>query len=376
MKRLLSFCCAFFLLCAAPIPARAEEAGLPLSAEAAILYEPVTGAVLTEKNADERLPMASTTKIMTALAALEALPLSHRVTIPEEACGVEGSGVGLVPGEVLTLEDLLWAVLLESANDAAAAVAFAVSGSIGAFADCMNEKAAELGLKNTHFVNPHGLDDEAHYTTARELALITARAMENEDFCRMVSTVRHEIPKPGGTRYLINHNRLLRECPGVNGVKTGFTKRSGRCLVSSAERDGVTLIAVTLKDPDDWRDHRAMYDAAFPRCRRVTLAEERGIAHPVPCAGSEKGAVSAVNREGLSTVFIDGVPEIRTVLETKRLLFPPVNPGDVIGRVTFRTAEGAEIGALELTAEESVEAPAAPKSLWEKLFGEKGTERG
>ena len=367
MKRLLSCCCALFFLCAPAFPVRAETAEPSVSAEAAILIEPVTGTVLFEKDADRRLPMASTTKIMTALVVLESLPLSQIVTVPAQACGMEGSGVGLVPGEELTAEDLLWAVLLESANDAAAAAALAVSGSIGAFADLMNEKAAAFGLKDTHFVNPHGLDDEAHYTTARELAVIASRAMENADFRRMVSAVRHEIPKPGGTRYLINHNRLLRECPDVTGVKAGFTKRSGRCLVTSAERDGVTLIAVTLNDPDDWRDHRSLYDASFPRCRRVTLANAGEIAFPVPCVGSERGSVRAVNREELSMIFIDGVPKIRKTLETKRLLFPPVEAGDVIGRVSYRTADGEEIASLDLTADETVPAPEKPKSFFARL---------
>ena len=369
MKRLLSLFCAVLSVCAASLTVQADAPEPSVSAESALLLEPSTGTVLFEKNADRRLPMASTTKIMTALTVLEALPLDRTVTIPPEACGVEGSGIGLVPGEELTVEDLLWAVLLESANDASTAAAIAVSGSVGAFADRMNEKAREFGLTDTHFVNPHGLDDEEHYTTARELAVIASRAMENEDFRRMVSTVRHEIPKSGGTRYLLNHNRLLRECPDVTGVKTGFTKRSGRCLVTSAEKDGVTLIAVTLNDPDDWRDHRAMFDAAFPRCHQITLAKSGGVSFPVPCPGSESGAVRAVNREGLTGLFFDGVPEIRTVVETKRLLFPPVEPGDVIGRVTYRTPEGEIVGSLDLYAEESVPAPDPPRSLLDRLTG-------
>lgn len=370
MKRLFSLCCAVLLLCAAFTPAFAADVPMPeVSAASAFLFEPTTGTVLYEKDADRRLPMASTTKIMTALAVIEALPLSTRVTVPAEACGVEGSGISLKPGEELTVEELLWAVLLESANDAATALAVAVSGSVVDFAARMNETAAEMGLTDTHFVNPHGLDDEEHYTTARELALIAARAMQNETFRKMVSTVRHEISKPGGTRFLINHNRLLRECPDVTGVKTGFTKQSGRCLVTSAERDGVTLIAVTLNDPDDWRDHRALYDAAFPRCVRVPLAKEGGVSFPVPCVGSESGAIRASNREAVDALFFDGEPEYRTVIETKRLLFPPVNEGDVIGRVVFLAPDGEEIGRADLRAEEAVAAPEPRKGFFERVFG-------
>ena len=171
---------------------------------------------------------------------------------------MEGSSVYLAQDEVLTLKELLYALLLESANDAAVAIAMAVDGSVDAFADRMNRYAAQLGLKDTHFVNPHGLDDDAHYTTARELALITRAALENPDFREIVSTQKTVIPLRGseGVRLLLNHNRLLREYDGCIGVKTGFTKKTGRCLVSAAERDGVMLIAVTLGAPDDWNDHR------------------------------------------------------------------------------------------------------------------------
>ena len=367
MKRLYSAFCAVLFFCAAVLPADASN-DTGTSAASAILFEPTTETVLFEKDADSRLPMASTTKIMTALVALEAVPLETKVAVPDEACGMEGSGIGLTPGEELTVEDLLWAVLLESANDAAAATAIAVSGSIAAFADRMNEKAVQLGLTDTHFANPHGLDDEAHYTTARDLAKITASAMENDTFRKMVSSVRHEIPKPNGTRYLINHNRLLRERSDVIGVKTGFTKHSGRCLVTAAERDGVCLIAVTLNDPDDWRDHCALYDAVFPRCTRIRFAEPGGISFPVPCVGSEKGAVRAVNDTGLERVFIDGRPEYRTVIETKRMLFPPVECGEEIGRAVFLAPDGSELGSVPLLADETVSAPEEPEGLLRKLF--------
>ena len=194
--------------------------GTHTSAKAHILLEASSGAVLAQKNADARLPMASTTKIMTALAALDALPLDTTVRIPAAAVGVEGSSVYLAQDEVLTLKELLYALLLESANDAAVAIAIAVDGSVDAFADRMNRYAAQLGLKDTHFVNPHGLDDDAHYTTARELALITRAALENPDFREIVSTQKTVIPLRGseGVRLLLNHNRLLREYDGCIGV--------------------------------------------------------------------------------------------------------------------------------------------------------------
>ena len=210
---------------------------LPVSAESAILIEAKTGTALYEKKADERLPMASTTKIMTALVALELAPPETVVTVPREAVGTEGSSVYLFEGEQLTLEQLLYALLLASANDAAVAIACGTAGSVEAFAGKMNEKAASLGLRNTHFVNPHGLDDPDHYTSARDLAVIARAALEVPLIRKAVSTQKITIPHNAedGVRLLVNHNKLLRTYDGAIGVKTGFTKRSGRCLVSAAE---------------------------------------------------------------------------------------------------------------------------------------------
>ena len=199
----------------------AGEASLPtalsgVSAHGAVLMEASSGTVIFGQNENERLSMASTTKIMTALVALEQLPLDTSVTATDQSVGVEGSSIYLTVGETLTLEDLLYALMLESANDAAETIAVAVAGSVPAFADLMNEKAAELGLSDTHFVNPHGLDAEGHYTTAKELALLTRAALENPDFQRICATKRHTIPlhETDGVRLLLNHNRLLSSYEG------------------------------------------------------------------------------------------------------------------------------------------------------------------
>ena len=211
----------------------AGDASLPaaltgVSARGAVLMEAESGDVVFGQNENARLPMASTTKIMTALVALEQLPLDTVVTVTRESVGVEGSSIYLVEGEVLTLEQLLYALLLESANDAAAAIAVAVAGSVEDFAVLMNEKAAELGLADTHFVNPHGLDHEDHYTTARELALIAKEALNNPAFREICSSRRKTIPLHGdeGVRVLINHNKLLTSYEGCIGVKTGFTTKT------------------------------------------------------------------------------------------------------------------------------------------------------
>ena len=275
-KSLVAFLLVFSLslLTFCPLRVNAEEPATPsVSAESAVLIEAQSGNVIYSKNTDQRLPMASTTKIITALTALSQAHPDTVITANADAVGVEGSSIYLVEGEALTLEQLLYALLLESANDAAVAIAIGVSGSVEAFAEQMNLLADVLGLQDTHFVNPHGLDHEDHYTTASELAKLTRYALQNELIREIVGTRKTTIPHPGevGTRLLVNHNKLLRLYEDCIGVKTGFTKRSGRCLVSAAERDGVTLIAVTLNAPNDWNDHTAMLDYGFAKYESVLL---------------------------------------------------------------------------------------------------------
>ncbi len=350
---------ALFFAFSAPVTVAAEE--FPgTSAKGAILIETSCGGVIYEHNADSRLPMASTTKIMTALCALENGDLSKTVKIPPAAVGVEGSSVYLKEGEELTLEDLLYALLLASANDAAAAIAIEISGSVDAFAELMNERARSLGLENTHFTNPHGLDNEEHYTTARDLAAITAEALKNETFRKIVSTYKHTIPLAGGgVRLLLNHNRLLRTEDNVIGVKTGFTKRSGRCLVTAAERDGVTVVAVTLSDPDDWRDHAAMLGFGLDAYRCEILAEEGSLAFPVPVAGGTSDFVTAVGVGSYTVCLPKDAPQPRRVIEMDRFVFAPVAEGDVLGRVRWFGEDGALLAEAELLAKETV--PKRPK---------------
>lgn len=236
------------------------------SARASVLIDAYSGEVIFEKNSNVRMGPASTTKIMTALVALEHMSADTPVTVDARACGVEGSSAYLCAGDEVILSDLLYAMMLGSANDAAAAIAYAVGGGISEFAGMMNEKALSLGLEDTHFENPHGLDGETHYTTALELARIAAAALENEEFRQIVSTKTKTLTLDGAPRAFRNHNRLLFEYDDIIGVKTGFTKKCGRTLVSAAKRGNVTLICVTLCDGDDWRDHRKLLDAGFALC--------------------------------------------------------------------------------------------------------------
>ena len=255
---------------------RAPALSAAVSARSAVLIDASSGAVLFEKNSSERLPMASTTKIMTALIILEKMQLDEVVSVPKEATLVEGSSIYLRENEEITVETLLYGLLLESGNDAAHTLAVACSGSIEAFADEMNKKATGLGLQNTCFKNPHGLTAEGHYTTAYELARITAEAMKNPVFCKIVSTQKMLAPSIDGelTRLFLNHNKLLKYYDGAVGVKTGYTEAAGRCLVSAAEKTGFRFIAVTLNDRDDWDDHCNMLNFAFENFKTIEIAAQ------------------------------------------------------------------------------------------------------
>ena len=255
---------------------RAPALSAAVSARSAVLIDASSGAVLFEKNSSERLPMASTTKIMTALVILEKMQLDEVVSVPKEATLVEGSSIYLRENEEITVETLLYGLLLESGNDAAHTLAVACSGSIEAFANEMNKKATGLGLQNTCFKNPHGLTAEGHYTTAYELARITAEAMKNPVFCKIVSTQKMLAPSLDGelTRLFLNHNKLLKYYDGAVGVKTGYTEAAGRCLVSAAEKTGFRFIAVTLNDRDDWDDHCNMLNFAFENFKTIEIAAQ------------------------------------------------------------------------------------------------------
>ena len=317
--------------------ARLDSVG-SISAQSAVLIDAASGRVLYGKDEHQRLPMASTTKIMTALCAVELGDVRQTVTVSPKAVGIEGSSVYLYENEKLTLEQLLYALLLESANDAAAAIAIALCGSIEAFADQMNEKAAELGLENTHFENPHGLDGEQHYTTAHDLALIARAALEHPTLRNIFATRKFTIPLNGtqGARSLVNHNKMLRYYEGAIGVKTGFTKKSGRCLVSAAERDGLTLIAVTLNAPDDWNDHTHMLDAGFAAYEHVELCGDDGFQSMLPVTGGKESYVIVRNAYEASVTLPRDRGSMLCTVELPRFAYAEVSAGASIGTLVFR----------------------------------------
>ncbi len=340
--------------------------GIGVSAASAIVMEAESGELLFEKDADTRRPMASTTKIMTALVVVEEMVMDQTVAVPKAAVGVEGSSVYLVEKERLTVEELLYALMLESANDAATALAVLTAGSVENFAVLMNRKAETLGLTNTAFENPHGLDGEGHYTTARDLAVLTAHALQNETFRTIVSTCKRTIPLNGdqGTRVLVNHNRLLRSYEGCIGVKTGFTKRSGRCLVTAAERDGVTLVAVTLNASDDWNDHRRMLDYGFDRLETVTLLDESGTICVAPTVGGTVDHVQLYAAGPVTVTMPKDEHHVTTVYEMSRFYYAPIAEGQVLGRLVWYDGD-REIASQELMALHGVEKRTEKTSLWE-----------
>ena len=257
MKRIVYFTIMLFVLFAPNVYA------LDLSAECAYLIIADSGECLYDKNGSMMHSIASTTKIMTAITAIENSNMQEVVTVSANAASQEGSSIYLRTGNKVNLKDLICGMLINSGNDAACAVAEHVGGSIEDFANMMNDKAKELGANDSSFKNPSGLDQEGHYSTAADLAKIAAYSMTNETFREIVSTKNQQINVDSDICYLKNHNKLLWNYEGCTGIKTGYTKRTGRCLVSAAEKDGIELIAVTLDAPDDWNDHKKMLDYGF-----------------------------------------------------------------------------------------------------------------
>ncbi len=274
-KNLILSCIAVLLLLALPQNASAK---IYVSANSAILMEQESGRVIYEKDAHTQRRIASITKIMTAILAIESGKMNDMVTISENAVRTEGSSIYLKAGDKIPLEDLVYGLMLRSGNDAATAIAEYVGGSLDGFVYLMKQKAEEIGMKDTNFENPHGLDDhENHYSTAYDMALLTRYAMENDMYKKIAGTEKYRSEDPDGDwdRVWKNKNKLLTGLyEYTTGGKTGFTKLAKRTLVSTAEKDGVELIAVTLNDPDDWDDHINMYESAFKNYKMALVLEK------------------------------------------------------------------------------------------------------
>lgn len=318
------------------------NAEVGVSAESAILLEANTGRVLYEKNADSRLQIASTTKLMTALVALENASLDEIVEVDPSAQGVEGSSMYLAAGEKLTMRELLYGLMLESGNDAAVAVACHISGGVDEFSKLMNSRAESLGLTNTHYVNPHGLTEEGHYSTARDLARLMATAMDNSLFAQLASTKTISF----GDRSFRNHNKLMWSYEGMLAGKTGYTKMAGRTLVTCAERDGMRLVCVTLNDGNDWEDHVALYDMAFSNWKLVRLTSAGGEAARIPVISGTEKTVPVAAAESVS-VLVRRDEEVSIDLELPNFVYADIRAGDRAGCICARSG-GEELARVDL----------------------------
>lgn len=344
----------------------AEEA-TGISAESAVLILADTGEVIISRAPNKRMPMASTTKIMTAISVIENFDIARTLTIPKEAEGVEGSSAYLRAGERYTVTELLYALMLSSANDAAVALAVGCGGSIEDFAEIMNDKACDLGLSDTHFSNPHGLDAKEHYSTAYDLALIMAYAMKNETFRTVTASGSYTCSSKGNeSKVFYNHNKLLDRYQWCTGGKTGFTKLCGRCLVSSAEKDGVELICVTLNASDDWNDHEKMFEAGFERYQRIELVSEDGILYSLPTVNGEKERVKAFAKPCDAVIERDDSRYIKTVTELERFYYADIKKGQRLGSIVFYQGE-KEIARSDIIATEEVKELKYKNFFWRIL---------
>lgn len=303
--------------------ASASASSVSESAAACILVEASSGRTLYEKNADERMLIASTTKIATALVVLSQCAPEDVVQIRPEWTGIEGSSMYLQAGESYTVSELLAGLMLASGNDAATALACYTAGSIGAFAVQMNALARECGMENTHFTNPSGLDDGQHYSTARDMARLACRAMENETLRAIASSQSLTF----GERTYYNHNKLLSRCDGVFGLKTGYTMAAGRTLVSCCERDGMTLVCVTLNDRNDWADHETLYDWGYDTWHMETIWPPEVT---VPLIGGQEDLLPVEAENGVMLPLCE-TDELRFSYELPRFVFAGVKAGEWLG---------------------------------------------
>ncbi len=358
MKRILSLISAFLLLFGMMVTVSAYEE-LSNDAKACIVIEAESGRILGGHHIHDRLPMASTTKIMTALLALEADDLDEWFTVDSDAIRVEGSSMGLQEGDQVTLRSLVYGMLLPSGNDAAQAVAVQLGGDQNSFVAQMNRKAMELGLENTHFQNPSGLDADGHYSSAYDLAQLCRIAMQNETFREIcsLSKAQVEFGKPPYRRWLENYNKLLTMYPYCVGVKTGFTEAAYRCLVSAAEKDGTTLICVTLNCPDDWSVHEDLYEYYFSKLQVKSFEEELPSTLPLAVKGrNENGEhrtdVAVTTARPVELHLMEN-EEVSIEIFHKPMIFPAISAGEILGEVRV-SMNGRELFRTELIAAENI----------------------
>lgn len=357
MKKIFSL---ILILAAAATP-HCAEASID-TAKSACVINAATGDVVFEKNADEQLPMASTTKIMTAYTALKNSKLNDVVTVSMNAQQQEGSGMYIAAGEQFYMEDLLYGLMLNSGNDAAVAIAEHISGDTGKFVDLMNKTAWDMGAGNTMFCNPNGLPNPSHYTTAKDLAKITMNAIRLPEFRKIVSTKARTVwqaPRQTDTGTevlpkayeLYNHNKLLGKYDGAIGVKTGYTEAAGRCLVSAAERDGMTFIAVTLNDSDDWNTHAQLLDKAFAEHHPGKLASKGEVIKEFMLDG-KKYTFSAA-QDCVIPLKDNAKNRINASINIASDLPVPVNKGEKVGYVEY-SCNGRVYASVDIISDSDI----------------------
>ena len=372
MKWLVSISAAAVIAAAAVCPSGALGAEYPqVSAKAAVVISADTGEIVHGVNASEKLPMASTTKIMTTLLCLESGGLYEEFTVDSDAIKVEGSSMGLQEGDTVTKYALCCGMLLPSGNDAANAAAVRIAGSIEAFAEMMNDRARQMGLSRTYFVTPSGLEGEGHGSSAADMALLAREALRNDIFRSICSqsSMKVKFGSPPYDRWLRNTNKLLGMYDGVYGVKTGFTDEAGRCLVSACEREGKDLICVTLSDSNDWNDHMALYDSSFENVRLAEICLPQDISADIVGGNAERLRI-VPEKDTVSVTTLAGSEEDFTfTVMSSPFLYAPVNEGDKVGSLSVSFL-GREVERVDLFAAENVSAKAVKprsKSLFEKI---------
>lgn len=326
---------------------------LEVSAKGCVMVEATTGAILYEKDAHEELPMASTTKVMTTLLCLESGDLDTQFVVDSDAIRVEGSSMGLVEGDIVTKRALCYGMMLPSGNDSANATAIKLAGSIESFASMMNSRAKEIGMEDSLFVTPSGLDSGEHHSTAYDMALLTREALKNPEFREICSqtTAKVNFGNPPYGRWLKNTNKLLSMYDGVIGVKTGFTDDAGRCLVSACERNGITLIVVTLNAPDDWNDHMSLYDYGFTQ---VSLEEPSEMEFTMDLVGGIKDSVTLRPIDDVKLPEVQGKESDYSIeVHLPSFEYAPISNDEVVGYVDY-TLNGEVIAKSELVTCQSV----------------------
>lgn len=319
------------------------ENELQITAKSAIAIDFNSGRVLYEYNPKIKMPMASTTKIMTAILAIENSNLEDYIAVGVNPMFVGGSSIGLKPGEKIRMEDLLYGLMLESGNDAAIVIAEHIAGSVGNFVKLMNEKAFEIGAYDTHFVNPHGLDIgiDNHYTTAYDLSLIAQYALKNQKFKNIVSTKYKTIPSGNNSfgRQLKNHNKLLWLYNGVYGVKTGYTKKAGRCLVTASERNGFSVIVVTLNCPDDWNDTINLLNYIYDNYQLKKVINKNTVLKNIKVSNGIPNMIGLASKQDL-ILPIKKNEYVKTTILSPNYVEAPVEENEVLGELLIEFNNG------------------------------------